>query len=230
MTQRRLARWQKHWNLKIKQNYFWDMQSAAKLRRDSSPAYQISPTPILDTNEYAKKEVGGRGGAYKFTTIDRPLMLCIYTSTEPIVDQSLEQKHTVLTMFDPRIHDCELSLVRVTLKTQAPQLRVPRMHATKWAWIHVLQNQGRPDRVTHTWRIPTQTSPYHICTYMYIYICIHVYIICTYIHKHLYMYIYFYWSPIDAIHVHQHWTSPESPTGADTYLFVYVRPAHARLW
>ena len=41
------------------------MQSAAKLRRESNAAYQISSTPILDTNEYAKKEVGGRGGAYK---------------------------------------------------------------------------------------------------------------------------------------------------------------------
>ena len=28
-------------------------------------AYQISPKPTLDTNGYAKKEVGGRGGAYK---------------------------------------------------------------------------------------------------------------------------------------------------------------------
>ena len=42
---------------------FWDMQSAAKLRRESNAAYQINPIP--DTNEYAKKEVGGRGGAYK---------------------------------------------------------------------------------------------------------------------------------------------------------------------
>ena len=42
------------------------MQSATKLRHESNAAYQISPTPILDTNEYAKKEVGGRGGAYKF--------------------------------------------------------------------------------------------------------------------------------------------------------------------
>ena len=41
------------------------MQSAAKLCRESDAAYQISPTPILDANEYAKKEVGGRGGAYK---------------------------------------------------------------------------------------------------------------------------------------------------------------------
>ena len=40
------------------------MQSAAKLCRESNAAYQISPKPILDTNEYAKKEVGGRGGAY----------------------------------------------------------------------------------------------------------------------------------------------------------------------
>ena len=31
------------------------MQSAAKLRRESNAAYQISPTPILDANEYAKK-------------------------------------------------------------------------------------------------------------------------------------------------------------------------------
>ena len=42
------------------------MQSAAKLCRESNAAYQISPKPILDANEYAKKEVGGRGGAYKF--------------------------------------------------------------------------------------------------------------------------------------------------------------------
>ena len=41
------------------------MQSAAKLRRESDAAYQISPKPILDTNEYAKKEIGGRGGAHK---------------------------------------------------------------------------------------------------------------------------------------------------------------------
>ena len=43
------------------------MQSAAKLCRESNAAYQINPNPIFDTNEYAKKEVGGRGGAYKFT-------------------------------------------------------------------------------------------------------------------------------------------------------------------
>ena len=43
------------------------MQSAAKLCRESNAAYQISPKPILDANEYAKKEVGGRGGAYKFS-------------------------------------------------------------------------------------------------------------------------------------------------------------------
>ena len=42
------------------------MQSAAKLRHESNAAYQISPKPILDKNGYAKKEVGGRGGAYKF--------------------------------------------------------------------------------------------------------------------------------------------------------------------
>ena len=41
------------------------MQSATKLRHKSNAAYQISPKPILDINEYAKKEVGGRGGAYK---------------------------------------------------------------------------------------------------------------------------------------------------------------------
>ena len=55
----------KHWNFKIKQIDFWDMQSAAKLRRESNAAYQISSKPILDISEYAKKEVGGRGGAYK---------------------------------------------------------------------------------------------------------------------------------------------------------------------
>ena len=49
------ARWQKHMNLKIKQLHFWDMQSAAKLRRESSAAHQISPIPILDTNGDAKK-------------------------------------------------------------------------------------------------------------------------------------------------------------------------------
>ena len=41
------------------------MRSAAKLRHESNAAYKISPKPILDINEYAKKEVGGRGGAYK---------------------------------------------------------------------------------------------------------------------------------------------------------------------
>ena len=41
------------------------MQSTAKLRRESNAVCQISPKPILDTNGYAKKEVGGRGGAYK---------------------------------------------------------------------------------------------------------------------------------------------------------------------
>ena len=39
------------------------MQSAAKLCFESKAAYQISPTPILGINEFAKKEVGGRGGA-----------------------------------------------------------------------------------------------------------------------------------------------------------------------
>ena len=37
-----------------------------KSRHESNAAYQISPKPILDANEYAKKEVGGRGGAYKY--------------------------------------------------------------------------------------------------------------------------------------------------------------------
>ena len=41
------------------------MQSATKLRHESNAAYQISPISISDTNERAKKEVGGRGGAYK---------------------------------------------------------------------------------------------------------------------------------------------------------------------
>ena len=41
------------------------MQSAAKLCRESNAAYQISPTPILAINKYARKEVGGRGEAYK---------------------------------------------------------------------------------------------------------------------------------------------------------------------
>ena len=45
------------------------MQSAAKLRRESNAAHQISPKPILDINTYAKKEVGGRGGAYKYIYI-----------------------------------------------------------------------------------------------------------------------------------------------------------------
>ena len=44
------------------------MQSAAKLCHETYAAYQISPTPILDINTNAKKEVGGRGGAYKYTT------------------------------------------------------------------------------------------------------------------------------------------------------------------
>ena len=48
------------------------MQSAAKLRRESNAAYQISPKPTLDTNGYAKKEVGGRGGAYKYTHTEFP--------------------------------------------------------------------------------------------------------------------------------------------------------------
>ena len=42
------------------------MQFATKLRYESNAAYQINPIPILDINEYAKKEVGGRGGAYKY--------------------------------------------------------------------------------------------------------------------------------------------------------------------
>ena len=42
------------------------MQSAGKLRHESNAAYQISQKTIYDTNEYAKKEVGGRGGAYKY--------------------------------------------------------------------------------------------------------------------------------------------------------------------
>ena len=63
---KQLTKCQKQANLKIKQTDFWDMQSAAKLWRESNAINQISPKPILDTNEYAKKEVGGRGGAYKY--------------------------------------------------------------------------------------------------------------------------------------------------------------------
>ena len=76
MNQKPLTRWQKHSNLKIKQIDFWDMQSAAKLGHESNAAYQINPTPIFDTNECAKKEVGGRGGAYKLLLI---LILLVYT-------------------------------------------------------------------------------------------------------------------------------------------------------
>ena len=45
------------------------MQPAAKLRHESNATYRISPKPILDINEYEKKEVGGRGGAYKLINI-----------------------------------------------------------------------------------------------------------------------------------------------------------------
>ena len=48
------------------------MQSAAKLRRESNAVYQISPTTISDISKYAKIEVGGRGGAYKFTNSTLP--------------------------------------------------------------------------------------------------------------------------------------------------------------
>ena len=41
------------------------MQFATNLRQDPNAAYQISPKPILDTNEYAKKDVGGKGEAHK---------------------------------------------------------------------------------------------------------------------------------------------------------------------
>ena len=40
----------------------------AEFRCESNGTYQIVPNPIYDKNEYAKKEVGGRGGAYKFAT------------------------------------------------------------------------------------------------------------------------------------------------------------------
>ena len=45
------------------------MQSAAKLCCKSNAAYEINPKPILDKNGYAKKEVGGRDGAYKYIYI-----------------------------------------------------------------------------------------------------------------------------------------------------------------
>ena len=61
--------------LKIKQIDFWDMQSAAKLRHESNAAYQISPTPILDINGYAKKTVGGRGGAFKLYLINNNIQI-----------------------------------------------------------------------------------------------------------------------------------------------------------
>ena len=54
------------------------MQSAAKLRRESNAINQISPKLILDTNEYAKKEVGGRGGAYKYISIYTLIYIYIY--------------------------------------------------------------------------------------------------------------------------------------------------------
>ena len=54
------------------------MQSAAKLCRESNAAYQISPKPILDANEYARKEVGGRGGAYKYIYIYIYIYMYIY--------------------------------------------------------------------------------------------------------------------------------------------------------
>ena len=57
------------------------MQSAAKLRRESNAAYQISPKPTLDTNGYAKKEVGGRGGAYKYIYIYIYIYIHIYIYT-----------------------------------------------------------------------------------------------------------------------------------------------------
>ena len=52
-----------------------------KLRHESNAAYQISPEPILDTNGYAKKEVGGRGGAYKYIYIYTKRYIIIYTCT-----------------------------------------------------------------------------------------------------------------------------------------------------
>ena len=42
------------------------MQSATKLSRESNAVDQISPTPILDTKQFAKIEIGSRSGAYKF--------------------------------------------------------------------------------------------------------------------------------------------------------------------
>ena len=41
------------------------MHSAAKLRIESNPVYQISPTAIFIIKKSAKIGVGGRGGAYK---------------------------------------------------------------------------------------------------------------------------------------------------------------------
>ena len=62
------------------------MQSAAKLCRESNAINQISPKPILDTNEYAKKEVGGRGGAYKYISLSLSIYIYIllYTNLCPL--------------------------------------------------------------------------------------------------------------------------------------------------
>ena len=61
------------------------MQSATKLRHESDAAYQISPKPIWDTNEYAKKDVGGRGGAHKYINMKSEYVVFIALGSLPYV-------------------------------------------------------------------------------------------------------------------------------------------------